>query len=191
MPDIYLLGGPNGAGKTTAARELIPNDLALREFINADEIARGLSPFNPDGVAIKAGRLMLERIAQLRRAGESFAFETTCAGRQHARWLEAAKRDGWRITLIYLWLPNADLAERRVAQRVREGGHAIPPPTIRRRYDASLKNLVNLYLPLADLAAIYDNAGRRRLIADSVAGHLTVHDPQAWASIEGYSQCDR
>jgi predicted ABC-type ATPase len=186
MPDVYMLGGPNGAGKTTAARELIPNELALREFINADEIARGLSPFNPDGVALRAGRLMLERIAQLRQAGESFVFETTCAGREHARWLTSAKRDGWRITVIFLWLPSAELAEQRVAQRVREGGHAVPPEVIRRRYAAGLRNLVNLYLPLADLAAVYENAETRRLIARRIAGQLTIYDSGAWANIEGY-----
>lgn len=188
MPDLYVIGGPNGAGKTTAARELIPVDLGLREFVNADEIARGLSPFNPEGVAITAGRLMLSRISQLRRAGESFAFESTLAGRQHARWLEAAKREGWRVALIFLWLPDADLAVGRVARRVREGGHAIDEVTIRRRYAAGLKNLVGLYLPLADIATIYDNSGARRLVVQIERDRLMIHDPAVWARIQEQGQ---
>lgn len=187
MKDIFILAGPNGAGKTTAANVLLPERLRTREFVNADEIARGLSPFNVEGVAMTAGRIMIERMRALVSAGESFALETTCAGRQHAVWLAACKADGWRITLLFLWLASADMAVERVARRVREGGHNIPPDVIRRRHAAGIRNMVRLYLPLADNASIFDNSdGRLKLIAQRVGGaSLVIHDPERWTRIEG------
>jgi predicted ABC-type ATPase len=116
MRDIVILGGPNGAGKTTAAPFVVPRELGIREFVNADEIARGLSPFNAEGVAVAAGRLMIDRMRMLVREGQSFAFETTCSGRAHAGWLRACKADDWRITLVYLWLRSPQM-----------GGTARPP----------------------------------------------------------------
>jgi len=124
MKDIIIIGGPNGAGKSSSAPAIIPRRLDIPEFANADEIARGLSPFNPEGTAIVAGRLMIERIQALVRSGESFAFETTCAGRAHAHWLRECKSEGWRLTLIFLWLPTPEAALDRVARRVREGGRS-------------------------------------------------------------------
>lgn len=106
MADVIVLGGPNGAGKTTAAPLLLPRVLSIREFVNADEIARGLSPFNPEGSAVAAGRLMVERVRSPARTGESFAFETTCAGRGHVRLLRACKVRGYRVVLLFLWLPS-------------------------------------------------------------------------------------
>jgi predicted ABC-type ATPase len=122
-----MLGGPNGAGKTTAAQVLVPKSYGVREFVNADEIARGLSPFNPDGVALAAGRLMLRRIDELVFHGESFAFETTCAGRGHALWLKRARAEGWRVSLLYLWLDSPDLARARVSQRCRKAATTFHP----------------------------------------------------------------
>ncbi len=104
MKDVVLIGGPNGAGKTTAAKWLLPKTLGIKEFVNGDEIARGLSPFNPEGNAIMAGRPMLARIRDLIRVGESLAFETTCAGRGYAQILKAARAAGYRVTVIFLWL---------------------------------------------------------------------------------------
>ena len=147
-----MLGGPNGAGKTTAAQTLIPTALRIREFVNADEIARGLSPFNPEATAIAAGRLMVERIRALADAGENFAFETTCAGRGHARLLRNCRAAGYRATLVFLWLPSVEAALKRVARRVSEGGHGVPEGTVRRRYLAGLRNMRALYLPAVDLA---------------------------------------
>src|SRR5271156_4423786 len=158
MKDIVVLGGPNGAVKTTTARELLPGKLGIREFVNADEIARGLSPFNETGVALAAGRLMIERMHDLARAGESFAFETTCAGLGHAEFLRRRRLEGWRVTLLYLWLPAPAVAIERVARRVRQGGHDIPPDVIVRRYWKGVANMQNLYLPAADIAALYDNS---------------------------------
>lgn len=182
MPDIIVIGGPNGAGKTTAAKVLLPETLSLLEFVNADNIAAGLSPFNPEAVAISAGRIMLERMHELVRMETSFAIETTCAGRGHARFLRDCQSRGWRITLLYLWLDHPALAVRRVAQRVREGGHNIPPDVIERRYWAGLRNMMELYLPLADSASIHDNTlGMATLIAEKFpATGLVICDKVRW-----------
>lgn len=181
-----ILGGPNGAGKTTAAGRLLPADLNIREFVNADEIARGLSPFNPEGSAIPAGRLMIRRIRDLAKTGESFAFETTCAGRSHLRLLQQCRDLGYRLMLIFLWLQSPDIAVRRVENRIAEGGHSIPPEIIVRRYLAGLRNMRHLYLPLVDTAYIYDNSASPELvIAERQPGaHLIIRDATRLALIE-------
>jgi predicted ABC-type ATPase len=187
VEDIVILGGPNGAGKTTAAQVVLPEQLDIREFVNADEIARGLSPFNPGGAALAAGRLMIERIQNLVQDRRSFALETTCAGRGHIGLLRRCKADGWRVTLVYLWLPSVEAALDRVARRVRQGGHDVPESVVVRRYWAGVANMHDLYLPLADLALIYDNSDAgRALIAERTPGHaLVVHDARRWALIKG------
>jgi len=186
LKDIVIIGGPNGAGKTTAARALLPSKLDVLEFVNADEIARGLSPFNADHVAVAAGRLMIERVRSLLQMERSFAFETTCSGRGYVPLLKRCKAAGWRTTLIYLWLPSPEAALARVAQRVREGGHAIPPETVIRRYWAGIANMRNLYLPLADVAAIYNNSDEGRvLVAERTPEKaFIVHDSRQWSIIE-------
>jgi predicted ABC-type ATPase len=186
VKDIVILGGPNGAGKTTAARALLPQELDIREFVNADEIARGLSPFNAENVAMAAGRLMIERMRNLVRGGESFAFETTCSGRIHLNLIRQCKVEGWRVTLLFLWLPSPQAALDRVARRVREGGHGIPASVVVRRYRAGLINMCRLHLPLADVAAIYDNSDEGRvLIAERTPNtSLMVYDATRWATIE-------
>jgi len=186
LKDIIIIGGPNGAGKTWAAQELVPRELNIREFVNADDIARGLSPFNAEHAAVVAGRLMIERMRTLVRNGESFAFETTCAGRAYAPWLRDCKARGWRVLLLFLWLPTPEAALGRVARRVREGGHAIPRDVVIRRWKAGLANMRNLYLPLSDGAQIHDNSdGTRILIAERTPDvPLVVHDATRWAMIE-------
>jgi predicted ABC-type ATPase len=186
VKDIIIIGGPNGAGKTSAAHELVPRELEIREFVNADEIARGLSPFNAEHAALAAGRLMIDRMKTLVRAGESFAFETTCAGRAYGPWLRDCKARGWRVALLFLWLPTPEAALERVARRVREGGHAIPRDVVIRRWKAGLANMRNLYLPLSDGAQIHDNSdGTRILIAERTPdAPLVVHDATRWAMIE-------
>ncbi len=190
MKDIVIIGGPNGAGKTTAAPAIVPTQLGIREFVNADEIARGLSPFNFEGAAMAAGRLMIERIQALLRGGESFAFETTCSGRAYAPWLQACKAEGWRVTLLYLWLPSPQSAVDRVARRVRLGGHGISPDVVIRRYKAGLVNMRRLYLPLADVAAIYDNSdeGRTLIVERTPEASLVVYDTPRWTMIERATQ---
>jgi predicted ABC-type ATPase len=141
MKDVVVIGGPNGAGKTTLSNRLLPTALELHEFLNADEIARGLSPFDPDAGALSAGRIMIERIEKLLAAGKSFGFETTCAGHRQAKMLRACRAANYRVTLTYLWLPSPDFAIARVAKRVAAGGHRIPDDTVRRRYFAGLSNM--------------------------------------------------
>lgn len=187
LPDIVIIGGPNGAGKTTAAQQLMPKDLELREFLNADEVARGLSPFNAEHMAIMAGRVMIERMRDLVYRQESFAFETTCAGRSHLPLLRRCRADGWQITLLFLYLASPDAALQRVARRVRQGGHNIPPDAVIRRYWSGLVRMRLDYLPLADLVAIYDNSdGVRVLIAERrPESGFVVRDTARWAIIEG------
>jgi predicted ABC-type ATPase len=189
MSDVVILGGPNGAGKTTAAQSLLPSEIEVAEFVNADEIARELSPQQSEVAAIAAGRIMLQRMEELRRLGNSFAFETTCSGRGHARFLQRCKDDGWRIVLLFLWLPSIEAALERVARRVSLGGHSIPPDVIARRYAAGIANMREIYLPLSDIAAIYDNSDNgRTLIAERLAGEpMIVHNPSCWAQIEEVS----
>jgi predicted ABC-type ATPase len=184
--EVIVLGGPNGAGKTTSAQRLLPQDLGILEFVNADEIAHGLSPFNPEGSAIEAGRLMLERMRGLIKSGQSFAFETTCAGRGHARTLQTCRTTGYRVTLFFLWLPSPEIAISRVARRVRQGGHNIPSDVIRRRYWAGLCNMRDLYLPLAHAAMIVDNSDEGGvIIAERTPdASLVIRDPARWALIE-------
>ena len=186
MKEIILLGGPNGAGKTTTARVLLPKFLELHSFLNADEIARILSPGDPDGAAFAAGRQLIEKMRGLVRDGRSFAFETTCSGKSYLRLLEECKGVGWRISLFYFWLPKPEIAIARVARRVSQGGHSIPPDVIVRRWYSGVANMRDFYLPLADEAEIYDNTDRKRiLIAEKRGGaELRIHDPERWALIE-------
>ena len=186
MKDVFVIGGPNGAGKSTASNQILPISLSLLNFLNADEIARGLAPFDPDRAAIAAGRTLIEGIDAFVRSGESFAFETTCAGRGHLQRLRMCRAAGYRITLIFLWLPSSDVALARVAQRVAHGGHGIPHDVVVRRYAGGLRNMRHHYLPLVDIAIIYDNFERGRvLIAEKRPdASLVVHDPGRWQLIE-------
>jgi predicted ABC-type ATPase len=186
VKDIFILGGPNGAGKTTAANVLLPEKLRLSAFLNADEIARRISPSNVEAAAFRAGRLMIEQMRDLVGGEQSFAFETTCSGKSYIRLLKECQRAGWRISLIYLWVPSPEYSIARVARRVSQGGHSIPDEVIRRRYLSGLWNMRHLYLPLADDATIYDNRDRNlRVVARQAPGFpLKVMDEEIWARIE-------
>lgn len=131
---LYVISGCNGAGKTTASFNILPEILSCKEFVNADEIARGISPFQPEKVAVEAGRLMLNRISYLMEEGEDFAFETTLSTRSYKNRIIEAQNKGYFVTLIYYWLESPQLAEKRVELRVKEGGHNIPKNVINRRY---------------------------------------------------------
>lgn len=159
-PSVVILAGPNGAGKTTAAPFVLRDALGVDEFVNADDIARGLSGFAPERSAVAAGRIMLARMRELAGVRATFAFETTLATRSYAPWLSRMRQTGYRATLVFLSLPSADAAVERVRGRVAEGGHDVPEPVVRRRYARGLRNLWNLYLPLVDDWSVYDNAGR-------------------------------
>jgi len=157
QPIIYLIGGCNGAGETTFAREYLPKEVQCLRFLNADEIARGLSPFDPVAAGIKASRLLLSEIQDFVEGRETFALESTLSGKTYARFLAAAKEQGYRIHLHYLWLPSPTIAIARVRQRVKKGGHDVPATDIRRRFHRSLANLVKLYAPLADRWGAWDS----------------------------------
>ena len=182
--NAYIIAGPNGAGKTTFAREFLPHYVDCREFLNADLLAAGLSPFDPDTAAVAAGRLLLARMKELVQLSRDFGFETTLAGKTYAPMLQDMKSKGYSLHLFYLWLPTVDLAISRVAHRVQQGGHNVPEPVIRRRFDVGLRNLVRLYLPLFDSWQIFDNSTLQpRTIARFDSGEREVLDAQLYAHI--------
>jgi predicted ABC-type ATPase len=184
-PIIVVIAGPNGAGKTTASEELLRNELAVSEFVNADVIARGLSGFEPERAAMAAGRIMLSRLNELADQGADFAFETTLASRTFAPWLARRMRDGYEFHLCFVWLPSPEIAIARVAARVRAGGHDIPTESIRRRYGRGIKNLFELYLPIAtNWAVLHGAAAIPARIAWGGAHHPTeVLDSGSWAKV--------
>lgn len=163
---IIIIAGPNGAGKTTFAEEFLPKEAACPSFVNADLIAAGLAPFEPERAAFRAGRLMLEEIHNYARKAESFAFETTLSGRGYAGLIPSWGSDGYTVKLFFLRLASPELAIARVRQRVREGGHNIPEPVIRRRFTAGLRNFENLYKPAVDEWALYDNSGSEPVLIE-------------------------
>jgi predicted ABC-type ATPase len=164
-PAVVVIGGPGtrrrwvSAGKPTCAAALLPVDLGIRQFVNADTIASGLAAFAPETAAIQAGRVMLERLAELARERQSFAFETTLASRSFAPFLRRLRADGYHLHVILVWLRSHELAVQRVAARVSQGGHSVPEGTIRRRYRRGLINFRELYRPLADSWVLCDNSG--------------------------------
>jgi predicted ABC-type ATPase len=164
---IIIIAGPNGAGETTFAREFLPQEADCPTFINADLIAQGLSPFRPEAAALRAGRIMLELIADCVQRKESFAIETTLSGRGYARIIPEWKAAGYAVALFFLELPSVELAIGRVADRVAQGGHNIPETVIRRRFTAGRGNFLKLYKPLADAWRHYDNAGDQPVLIAS------------------------
>ena len=157
MPNIYVISGCNGAGKTTASYTVLPDILNCKEFVNADNIAAGISPFNPESVALSAGRIMLERIHELIKEGADFAFETTLSTKSYRNLILEAQRKGYTVTLLYFWLDSPALAIQRVKKRVERGGHHIPDDVVERRYHRGLANLFNLYLPICNQWFVFDN----------------------------------
>ncbi len=184
QPQIYIIAGPNGAGKTSFAENFLPDFVDCREFLNADLIAAGLSPFAPETQAIRASQLLLERVHRLVDERRSFSFETTLSGRSYRQMIPRWTQAGFRVTLFFLWLPSADLAVERVAVRVQQGGHNIPEPDIRRRFSRGLHNLFHLYLPCLDAAYVYNASVLPPELAwkrDSVAE--TVLDDATWQAV--------
>ncbi len=186
--NLYIIAGCNGAGKTTASFTILPEILSCREFVNADEIARGLSPFQPEKVAIEAGRIMLNRIGELLRTEQSFAFETTLSSKSYKNMVMNAKEKGYTVTLLFFWLQNVELAKERVKTRVAEGGHDVPPNIIERRYLKGVQNLFEIYLPLVDGAFIFDNSyGKHELLAQkTIDNHLTVLNQEIYNQLQKY-----
>jgi predicted ABC-type ATPase len=161
-----VVAGPNGAGKTTFAREFLPQEADCPTFVNADLIADGLSPFDPARVAIRSARIMLQLIREHAERGETFAFETTLAGRNYARPIRRWQAAGYRVTLIFLSLPSTEMALSRVAERVLQGGHGVPEDVVRRRFIAGRENFETLYKPLVDEWLHYDNSGTEPMLLE-------------------------
>lgn len=166
-PKLYIIGGCNGAGKTTASMTVLPEILKCREFVNADEIAKGLSPFRPEEVAIEAGKIMLHRIEHLLEQKETFAIETTLATRSYTILIRKAKKLGYEVKLLFFWLPSPQQAEKRVALRVATGGHNIPKDVIIRRYWRGIQNLFDIFVPLVDSWSLYNNTDNTTEIVEN------------------------
>ena len=164
---IVIIAGPNGAGKTTFARSFLPEEAECRDFINADLIAAGLSPFDPSSVAIRSGRLMMEEIKNRVRQRRSFAFETTLSGLTYVRLIRQWQRAGYQVKIVFLSLPSPELAVARVRTRVAQGGHDVPESVVRRRFEAGLRNFHNRYKKLADSWVLCENSGNRPIVIDA------------------------
>ncbi|MDH5694315.1 MAG: zeta toxin family protein [Gammaproteobacteria bacterium] len=185
MKKLYVIAGCNGAGKTTASYTILPEILDCREFVNADEIARGISPFQPEKVGIEAGKMMLKRIKNLLEAGESFAFETTLSTKSYVTFIEKAKQLGYQVTCLFFLLDSEELAISRVATRVKEGGHHIPEEVIRRRYKSGLKNFFNLFLHRVDNWLFVNNSGDSyEIIAEGSLNDITVNNILQWEELK-------
>ena len=189
MPNLFVIAGPNGAGKTTYARRFLPEEVQTSEFVNADLIAAGLSPFAPDRAAFAAGRLMLQRLRELADRREDFAFETTLSGRGYAPLLRAMRAAGYYIRLDFLWIPDLAITRRRVQQRVAKGGHDIPEDVQQRRFHLGIRNLATLYRPLIDYWRLFENThDTPHLVAEEKDGVLTIADVVKLARIETMSK---
>jgi predicted ABC-type ATPase len=190
MPKLYIIAGCNGAGKTTASFTVLLEMLNCREFVNADSIAVGLSPFNPESVSIEAGRLMLSRIHELIRALADFAFETTLATRSYVPLVKEAQQSGYKVTLLFIWLDSPQTAIQRVADRVAEGGHNIAEDVIIRRYYRGIFNLLNLYMPICDSWIVVNNKSVvPELIAKGTnSGENIIQNRYIWDIIDAQSK---
>ncbi len=185
---LYVIAGCNGAGKTTASFTILPEIIQCKEFVNADEIAKGLSPFQPEKVAIEAGRIMLNRINELLSHNQNFAFETTLSSKSYKNKILLAKNNGYTVTLLFFWLQNAELAKERVKIRVSEGGHYIDSNVIERRYINGITNLFKIYLPIVDGCFIFDNSnGVHDLLAfKTVDEQLTITNELKFNQLKKY-----
>jgi len=179
-PTVYVIAGPNGAGKTTFAMKFLPR-ISEANFINADLIAAGVSPLDPESVAAEAGRIFLARIRQLIAKRVDFAFETTLSGRSYMRLFRELKADGYTVRLIFLWIPVIELSLQRISVRVSKGGHNIPAEVARRRFKRSMQNLLHVYRSLCDDIVIFDNQGDSpHKVAVLKGTEQVVHDPAAY-----------
>ncbi len=186
VPNLYIISGCNGAGKTTASFTILPEMLDCKEFVNADEIAKGLSPFQPESVSFQAGRIMLERIDELTKSGVDFAFETTLTTLSYLNTIKLAKEKGYSVTLLFFWLNDVNLAIERVKTRVSEGGHNIPEEVIRRRYFRGIYNLNNKFIELCDFWIVIDNSSRPfNFVAEGQGSfEIKVHNDVVWQQIK-------
>jgi len=185
MPNLYVIAGCNGAGKTTASYTILPELLNCKQFVNADEIARGLSPFDTEAVAIEAGRIMLTRIKELTIQRQDFAFETTLATRSYVPFIRNAQKCGYIVTLVYFWLNSPELAVSRVKERVENGGHSVPEDIIHRRYIKGIENFIGLYMPICDAWMLFDNSNKPPVLIAQQYNHeiIEINDKSIYAKI--------
>ena len=184
QPVCHVIAGPNGAGKSTFALSYLPNLAKCENFVNADLIAAGLSPINPSVAAVKAGRMVLERIEELSSRQLDFGFETTLAGKHHTRTLQSLKKKGYRIVLRYLWIPSTTFAIHRIKNRVALGGHHVPSPDVRRRFRRSIRNLFALYAPLADELIVLNNStSPPTIIFSEIDTKQSIHDAELFKKL--------
>jgi predicted ABC-type ATPase len=191
-PNLVVLAGPNGAGKSTVAPILIRDTLGIHDFVNADDIARGLCAYRPESVAIAAGRLMLARLKELASRRMDFAFETTLASKTFAPWIKELVDSGYQFRLYFVALRDADTAIRRVRDRMSSGGHSVPEETIRRRYESGLKNFFKYYQPLTSQWVVFDNTRKRRRIIAAGRGTTVdrVFDEALWKVVRSVGTKD-
>jgi len=183
-PSVYIIAGPNGAGKTTFAREFLPNYADCKNFINADLIAQGVSPFSPEAVSFRAGRLMLEEINSYAKRREDFSFETTLSGRSFLNLIRRLRTSRYKVHFFFLWIPTVDLALTRVRGRVLQGGHNVPEDIIRRRFDRSIRNFLANYRRLGDSWMWFDNSGATpAVIAFEKEGKLSIIEPELYNTL--------
>lgn len=182
-PKIIVIAGCNGAGKSTIAPHLLRDAFGLKDFVNADVIAQGLSAFAPESVSLEAGRLMLKRLKDLANQRKSFSFETTLATRFYAKWLADLQSKGFEFHLVFLWLNSPELAFERVRERVDSGGHNIPEDVIYRRYFKGLRNFSKLYRPIANTWTLFDNSERIEIIAKGFQGKAEIFSQKVWSKI--------
>ncbi|MCG3149486.1 MAG: hypothetical protein PCFJNLEI_02949 [Verrucomicrobiae bacterium] len=184
QPNLYIIAGPNGAGKTTFARKFLPHYADCQEFVNADLIASGISPFAPESAGFRAGRLMLEQIHKLGQRGVDFGFETTLAGTAYLPLLRRSKAKGYAVHLFFLWIPTSEMALARVADRVRQGGHNVPAAVVRRRFARALRNFLTKYRPLLDTWILFDNSTETpQVIAAEEAGKIRIVNERLFATL--------
>jgi predicted ABC-type ATPase len=184
MPTLYIIAGPNGVGKTTFADSYLPDEAKQLEFVNADLIARGLSPYDPDSATVEAGRIALKRIRELIALRKGFTWETTMSGRSAIGWLREARTAGYVLKAYFLWVGDPEVVLRRIRQRVVEGGHNIAEQVSRRRFFKTIQNFLKLYRPMIDAWKLYDNdLPAPRLLAVEKLGRLVVRDQRQWSGI--------
>ncbi len=182
--NVYIIAGPNGAGKTTFAVKFLPEYVSCPNFVNADLIAQGLSPFSPGAAAIKAGKLVLEQIHQFANRKVDFAFETTLSGKLYVNLFKSLKKKGYKIHIFFLWIPDAGLAVSRIKSRVAQGGHDVPIRDVLRRFNRSIWNFFKLYESFADSWLLFDNAGPIPiLIAERKNGKIRIIDESSYDNI--------
>lgn len=184
MPNLYIVAGPNGAGKTTASYTILPEVLNCYEFVNADEIARGISPLKPEKASFEAGKIMLVQIKKHIDQGLDFAIETTLSTRSYKGLILDAQKKDYKVTLLFFWLSTWTAAQVRVAKRVEEGGHNIPPEIVERRFKRGLFNLFNVFIPLCDSWMFIDNNKETNCIAQNMDNTLKIFEPEKLEQIK-------